>query len=98
MDGPRIGDPHLLSDGTRVHHVRIRDVLNPKVKRPRADDPMREEYDAALRITLHLCMIFSGIFTVTLLTLLSVDVYFTIAMEGLIPGAIQEVGDFRFHL
>jgi hypothetical protein len=73
-------------------------VLNPKVHRPPADDPRREEYDAGLRIVMHLCMILSGVITIALLTMMRTEAYMMVGAEGLVPGAIQEVGDFILHL
>lgn len=98
MDGPHITDPHLMRDGSHRDHVPLRVVLDPKVHRPPLDDPEREEYDAGLRIVIHLAMIFSGIFTVAVLTMLGTDIYLMVALQGMIPGAIQEVGDFKLHL
>jgi hypothetical protein len=98
VDGPRMNNPHVRADGSMVVHVPIKDILNPKIRRPPADDPMREEYDAGLRIVIHLAMIFSGVITVSILTIIGIEWYITVIANGLIPGAIQEVGDFKLHL
>jgi hypothetical protein len=91
-------DPHVKSSGKVVQHVPLKVVLNPRVHRPPLDDPRREEYDAGLRIVLHLGMILSGMLTVAFLTMLGTDVYMTIMAEGMVPGGIQEIGDFWLHL
>lgn len=91
-------DPHAESDGWRRKHVPINAVLNPHIKRPPADDPGRQEYDAALRAVLHIVMIFSGVVAVACLTLAGVAWYVSVIAQGIIPGAIQEVGDFKLHL
>lgn len=91
-------DPHARAHAAPIEHVPLKVVLNPKVHRPPADDPHREEYDAGLRIVLHLGMIISGMVTVALLTMFGVDVYMTIMAEGFVPGGIQEIGDFWLHL
>lgn len=100
MDGPRINhDPHIKADGGAIRHVPLTVVLNPKIKRPPVDvQPDRDEYDAGLRLLMHLCMIFGGIFAVTIMTIIGVDIYLTIAVQGIIPGAIQELEDFKLHV
>lgn len=93
-----MSNPHVRTDGTRRSHVPITTVLNPHVRRPAVNDPARDEYDAALRIVLHLCMIFSGIIAVTVLSVIGASWPVTVVAQGLIPGAIQEIGDFKLHL
>jgi hypothetical protein len=97
MDGPR--NPHVKADGSFIPHTPLIKVLNPKIPRPPVDKhPDREEYDAALRILVHLAMIFSGIITCAIMTMFGVDIYMMIMAQGMIPGAVQEFGDFELHL
>jgi hypothetical protein len=78
--------------------VRVRDVLNPKVPRPPKGDPRRDDYDAAMRVVIHLTMIFSGILAAGVMTWVGISVYAMIAVQGVLPGAVQEVGDFLLRL
>lgn len=89
-------NPHLMVDGTRREHIPLKQVFT--TPRPAIDDPRRNEYDAALRIILHLAMIMSGVLAVSIMTIAGANVFMTICAQALIPGAVQEVGDFKLHL
>jgi hypothetical protein len=76
----------------------MREVVNPHVPRPPREDPRREDYDARLRAVVHIIMIGSGIMAALIMMMFNIDLFTIVAVQGILPGAVQEVSDLEFEL
>lgn len=87
-----------MSARTIASKATLSAVINPRVARPAKDSDVREDYDLILRLVIHLGTVFGGIVTGVILAIVQPDLYVALTVQGMIPGAFLEIGDFFLKL